>query len=145
MQMQNGSGRDNRASFRLLAIKRGRSKHPNAHEVIGIGDFEADFGGTNIRVESRQNVVNLGFEGFAGISVQPDIRKISDVNGIKIVFVNVTDNPDVRKVGDGEWIGSGQSLHTAGIDHLLISDDAGNRRDDIYDPTRMVFINAQQT
>ena len=143
VQMQNGSGGNGAPHFRLLPVKSGGDEHAHAHHS-GVGDFEPNFCGAEIGIENRQNIIDASFEDLIGIGIQADVRILADVYGIEIIFVNVTDDPDIRKIGDGEGIGRTQALHARCVGDLLVGDHARDGRDDVDDPRRMVFIDAEK-
>src|SRR6266852_1120530 len=73
-----------------------------------------------------------------------NIRVLSNVHGVEIVFINITDDPDIGQIRDGEGIWRAQSLDSRRVRYLLVGDDTRYRCDDVDDSGRVLLIDAQK-
>jgi hypothetical protein len=103
MKVQDGSGWNCRARFRLLAVERGRDEHSDAH-LSRVLQLQTYFRGAKVGIENWQDVIHAALEYLVGIGIEMDIGSVADAHGVEVIFVQVADDPDVREIGNGEGI-----------------------------------------
>src|ERR1700733_2929368 len=90
---QHRKGKNNCVHLLRLPSERGSDEHSQPHHAWVL-DLDPHFGGPNTWIENRADIADTSFEHMVGISVQNDLRRITQPDGGTIVFVHIADDPD---------------------------------------------------
>ncbi len=124
-------GRDSGSFLFISAVESCAHKHAGPHKAR-IPHFDADLRGANVRVQHGPDITDRAGESLIGVRIQPNIGLFAEAHVDQIVFVDIAQHPDVAQVRDGEGIRRTKPRHTSCVGDLLVRDDPGNRRVDLY-------------
>ena len=79
-------------ALRLSSVKRRGNKHSDLHQA-GIANFDADLGGTHVRIKNRTDVANAAGQHPIRIGIEPKLGSLTHVDAGEIVFVDIAKNP----------------------------------------------------
>ena len=142
--MKNSRGWNSGSVLRIHPLECSGHEHPEAQDIAGILNFEADLGGANIRIHDGTNTGDPAFQNPIGISVQMNIRILSDVHRRKIVLIHIADDPHLGRIGNREQVGRIIQALDSGRGRYVLFNDGSTRRRLYFDqPARLAHVRAQ--
>src|SRR5579872_926358 len=129
VQMKNSRGWNSGSVLRVHPLECGGHEHPEAKDIVGIFNFEADLGRANIRIHDRTNTGDSALQNPIRIRVQVNVRVLSDVNGGQVVLIHVADDPYLGRIRNSEQVGRIiQALDSGRGSYVLFDDGSTHRR-----------------
>src|SRR5262249_43675779 len=100
--MKYGGCRDCRMHFGLLPLESFGGGNGKTPQGVFIWDLDAPVRPSDFGIENGSNITDRSCQRAIGISIETYFSNISQVNGRKVVFIDVADHPNVREIGDGK-------------------------------------------